>query len=96
MAVIIAGILAAVVVLVAGLPSDVSFGQALHLAGATGRLRALDFSFNLNETYTFWSGLILVGPHRRPVPDARLLRVRSEPGAALPDREVGKTRGASR
>jgi len=58
MAVIIAGILAAVVVLVAALPSDVSFGQALALAGSTGRMRTLDFSFNLNETYTFWSGLV--------------------------------------
>ena len=33
-------------------------GQALHLAGATGRLRAFDFSFNLSDTYTFWSGII--------------------------------------
>jgi len=58
MAVIIAGVMAAVVVLVVGLPSDVSVGQALHVAGTTGRLHALDFSFNLNETYTFWSGII--------------------------------------
>jgi Na+/proline symporter len=58
MVVIIAGVLAAVVVLVAGLPANVSVGQALHVAGSTGRLRALDFSFNLNETYTFWSGII--------------------------------------
>ena len=58
MAVIIAGVAAAVVCLVAGLPSDVSVGQALHVAGTTGRLRAFDFSFNLNETYTFWSGII--------------------------------------
>jgi Na+/proline symporter len=58
MAVIVAGILAAVVVLVSGLPADVNVGQALHLASATGRLRAFDFSFNLHETYTFWSGII--------------------------------------
>jgi Na+/proline symporter len=36
----------------------VSFGQALHLAGATGRLKAIDFTFNLSETYTFWSGML--------------------------------------
>jgi Na+/proline symporter len=58
MVVIIAGVVAAVVVLIVGLPQTVSVGQALHFAGATGRLRALDFSFNPNETYTFWSGII--------------------------------------
>jgi hypothetical protein len=30
----------------------------LHLAGATGRLQSIDFSFNLTEKYTFWSGMI--------------------------------------
>src|SRR5512137_1447468 len=58
MAVIVAGVVAAVVVLIVGLPPAVGVGQALHVAGAAGRLRALDFSFNLNETYTFWSGII--------------------------------------
>jgi SSS family solute:Na+ symporter len=36
----------------------VSPDSALRLAGATGRLRVFDFSFNLHETYTFWSGII--------------------------------------
>jgi solute:Na+ symporter, SSS family len=58
MFVIVAGMLAAVVILVLGIPRDVSFGQALHLAGATGRLKAGDFRFDLRETYTFWSGMI--------------------------------------
>jgi solute:Na+ symporter, SSS family len=58
MVVIIAGVAAAVTVLLLGLPEDVGVAQALHLAGAAGRLRTIDFSFNLNETYTFWSGLI--------------------------------------
>jgi solute:Na+ symporter, SSS family len=58
MVVIIAGVVAAVTVLLLGLPGDISVGEALHLAGATGRLKTIDFSFNLNETYTFWSGLI--------------------------------------
>ena len=35
-----------------------SVGEALHLAGSTGRLQALDFRFDLTETYTFWSGMI--------------------------------------
>jgi len=58
MAVIVAGVLAAVAVLVLGLPDGVGVGDALHVAGTTGRLRALDFSFDLNQTYTFWSGII--------------------------------------
>jgi SSS family transporter len=58
MGVIVAGVFAAVGVLVAGLPDDVGLGGALHLAGATGRLRSVDFRFDLRETYTFWSGLI--------------------------------------
>ena len=58
MFIIVAGMAAAVTVLVLGIPHDVSFGQALHLAGATGRLKAVDFKFDLRETYTFWSGMI--------------------------------------
>ena len=58
MIIIVSGMVAAVTVLVLGIPHDVSFGQALHLAGATGRLKAVDFRFDLHETYTFWSGMI--------------------------------------
>src|SRR5256885_106824 len=36
----------------------VSLGRAIHLAGATGRLHAIDFTVNLTERYTFWSGMI--------------------------------------
>ena len=58
MVVIVAGMAAVAVALVFGLPDDVGIGEALHVAGATGRLATIDFEFNLNETYTFWSGLI--------------------------------------
>jgi Na+/proline symporter len=58
MAVIVIGILAAVVVLILGLPSGVGLGSALHVAGAAGRMQALDFRFDLTEKYTLWSGLI--------------------------------------
>src|SRR5437773_7059788 len=43
MFIIVAGMGAAVVILVLGIPRDVGLVQALHIAGATGRLRALDF-----------------------------------------------------
>ena len=58
MVVIVVGVTAAVVALIAGLPDAVSVEPALHVAGAIGRLQTIDFTFDLNETYTFWSGLI--------------------------------------
>lgn len=58
MVVIVAGVVAAIVILVSGITSEVSFGRALDLAGATGRLNAIDTRFSLSETYTLWSGLI--------------------------------------
>ena len=58
MAVILVGVTAAVVALVAGLPEDVGLEPTLHVAGAVGRLQAIDFTFDLNETYTFWSGML--------------------------------------
>ena len=48
----------AVVILILGIPDGVSLGDAMHLAGATGRLSGVDFRFDLRETYTFWSGLV--------------------------------------
>jgi Na+/proline symporter len=58
MFVVVGGMCAAVGILLYGILRDVSFGQALQLAGATGRLNAIDFRFDLRETYTFWSGMI--------------------------------------
>ena len=58
MVVIMVGVSAAVAALIAGLPDDVGIDSALHVAGATGRLQTIDFTFDLNETYTFWSGLV--------------------------------------
>src|ERR1044071_6124821 len=52
MVIIVAGMLAAAAVLVIGITKHVSFGHALHLAGATGRLNAVDFKFSPRETYT--------------------------------------------
>jgi SSS family transporter len=56
MVLIVVSLLAVVAVLLVKMP--VSPDQALEIAGATGRLKAFDFSFDLNETYTFWSGVI--------------------------------------
>ncbi len=40
------------------LPADVSFLQAVQLSGKLGKLNAIDFSFDWNNRYTFWSGII--------------------------------------
>ena len=56
MALIVVAIVAVVTVLLLRIP--VSPSDALHLAGAAGRLRVFDFSFSLTNTYTFWSGVI--------------------------------------
>jgi SSS family solute:Na+ symporter len=58
MAVIVGGLIAAVIALIIGLPEDVSVGAALHTAGAAGKMQALDFTFDTTNQYTFWSGLI--------------------------------------
>ena len=58
MVVIITGVVAAVIALLVGLPDEVSVGGALQVAGAAGRLNAVDFRFDWSQTYTFWSGLL--------------------------------------
>jgi SSS family transporter len=58
MFVVVFSMSAAVAVLLYGILQHVPLTQALHLAGAAGRLHAVDFNFDPNETYTLWSGLI--------------------------------------
>lgn len=58
MVLIVFGLGSLLVILLMGLPQEVGVGDALRLAGATGRLDTFDFSFSLTETYTFWSGVI--------------------------------------
>ncbi|MEO7521876.1 MAG: sodium:solute symporter [Gemmatimonas sp.] len=45
-----------VAVLVVRMPIPID--DAFRIAGAAGRLQVFDFSFDLNETYTFWSGIL--------------------------------------
>ena len=56
MVLIVGALLAIVAVLLVKIP--VSPAEALHLAGATGRLRVFDFSWDVTQTYTFWSGIL--------------------------------------
>ena len=56
MVLVVAALTAMIVVLLVRMPVGVD--DALRIAGAAGRLRIFDFSFNLHDTYTFWSGII--------------------------------------
>jgi len=58
MVVIFIGMLVAFFLIVNKLPQDITFSKALDIAGASGKMEILDFSFNLNNRYTFWSGII--------------------------------------
>lgn len=39
------------------LPNDMTFTSALHIAGANDKMNIVNFSFNPQEKYTFWSGI---------------------------------------
>ena len=58
MAVMFTGMLIAFLLIVSYLPENISFTNALQIAGANGKLDVLDFSFDFNNRYTFWSGII--------------------------------------
>lgn len=58
MLVIFAGMFAALFIILNLIPDNVSFTKALEIAGASGRMEILDFSFDLENRYTVWSGLI--------------------------------------
>ncbi|MBI9042655.1 sodium:solute symporter [Lutibacter sp.] len=58
MAVIFGGMFVAFYLIVSYLPEDISFVEALKIAGASGKMDILNFSFNFENRYTFWSGII--------------------------------------
>ncbi len=58
MFVIFAGMLAALFIVINLIPEKVSFTDAIDIAGATGKMEVLDFSFDLENRYTVWTGLI--------------------------------------
>lgn len=39
------------------LPNDMTFSNAMHIAGANDKMNILDFSFDPENRYTFWSGI---------------------------------------
>jgi len=58
LAVIFAGMFSAFVILWLKLPKELTLPDVLTVAGSAQRLNAVDFSFNLKERYTIWSGVL--------------------------------------
>lgn len=58
MGIIFAGLLAAGFMVVHLLPGQIGFQEALHIAGKSGKTNAIDFTLDLNNQYTVWTGLI--------------------------------------
>ena len=56
MVLIVVALVAIMIVLLVQMP--VNPHDALQIAGATGRLKTFDFGFDINEQYTFWSGVL--------------------------------------
>ncbi|MGW9686064.1 sodium:solute symporter [Flagellimonas sp. 2504JD1-5] len=57
MFIIMVGMFFAFFFILGSLPTGVSFGEALKIAGANNKLQILDFSLDTNNRYTFWSGI---------------------------------------
>ncbi|WP_282085951.1 sodium:solute symporter [Aquimarina algiphila] len=58
MGIIFIGMLIAFFIIISYLPEGITFSNALDIAGASGKMEILDFSFDLDNRYTFWSGII--------------------------------------
>jgi len=58
MSLILCSLVVALVMAVHLLPADISFVDAVRLAGAAGRLNAVNLHFDWNDRYNLWSGLI--------------------------------------
>ena len=56
--VILVGMALAFGIAVHRLPADLSFTDALSIAGRMGKLQAVDFSIDPSKRYTFWSGIL--------------------------------------
>ena len=58
MAVIFTGLIITFLIIVSSLPDNVSFQKAIELAGVNNKMKILDFSFDFENRYTVWSGVI--------------------------------------
>ena len=57
MFVILSGMIVAFMIIVNSFPSNVDIIDALKVAGVGGKMEIIDFSFDVEKKYTFWSGI---------------------------------------
>jgi solute:Na+ symporter, SSS family len=79
MVVIFIGMLVAFIIIVSKLPQDITFTKALDIAGASGKMDILDFSFDLNNRWYYWRNFF----------NAVLLWYRSKSSTTLPFWKIG-------
>ena len=58
MAVIFAGMFIAFYLILQYLPDGITFTKALEIAGASDKMQVLDFSWDLSNRYTVWTGIL--------------------------------------
>ncbi len=58
MGIIFIGLLICLAVIINLLPENINFKNAIDIAGANSKLEVLNFSFDLENRYTIWSGLL--------------------------------------
>jgi len=58
MAVIFSGMFIAFYLILQYLPDGITFTKALEIAGASNKMEVLDFSWDLNNRYTVWTGIL--------------------------------------
>ena len=57
MFVIMSGMIITFFIILNSLPPDINFSNALTMAGIGGKMEIVDFSFDIEKKYTFWSGI---------------------------------------
>ena len=58
MVIIFVGMLLAFFMIMSQLPSNITFTNALEITGASDKMEVLDFSFDLSNRYTVWTGIL--------------------------------------
>lgn len=58
MIIIFIGMLIAFFMIMSQLPENITFTNALEIAGASTKMEVLDFSFDLSNRYTVWTGIL--------------------------------------
>ena len=58
MTIMLSGLVMAFIIIVQHLPEGIGVSEAWEIAGATGKTQVIDWSFNWEDRYNIWSGLL--------------------------------------